>query len=644
MNTKVVLLLAITMLVPGIARAQSPVSFDQKDASLEIQIDGKPFVTYVWQDRNVLRPYFAHLHAPNGKEVTRRHPPVEGKDATDHAAMHPGLWLAFGDVSGADFWRNKGTVTHVEFVEKPKTSKDGGSFAVKNRYVSGEKTVCEEVCRISIGVRPGGHLIDWTSEFTGPEDFSFGDQEEMGLGVRVATPLVVKNGGQILNNVGSKNEKQVWGKQADWCDYGGIIDSQPVGVTLMPDPKNFRRSWFHARDYGVLVANPFGQNAFTKGEKSKVVVKKGETFRLRFGVLVHSGKADIAAAYKEWRADLPWIEVSKDKKGFVLQPSEKPFVPWGFNYDHDEKGRLLEDYWEGEWPKVEADFAQMKKLGANVVRVHLQLGKFMEAADKPNEKALDRLSKLVRLAETTGLDLNLTGLGCYHKKDVPAWYDKLAEKDRWDVQARFWEAVAGRCADSPAIFCYDLMNEPVVPGGRRKDGEWLGPAFGGKHFVQFVTLDQKDRPRTDIARQWVEHLVAAVRKVDKRHLVTVGLVDWSLDRKGLTSGFVPEKVTGKLDFVSVHLYPEAGKLDEAAATLKGFSVGKPVVVEETFPLKCSPKELDEFISRSGQDAAGWVSFYWGKPPEELRRSKTIGDAILLQWLELFEKRSKIIRK
>jgi hypothetical protein len=113
-----------------------------------------------------------------------------------------------------------------------------------------------------------------------------------------------------------------------------------------------------------------------------------------------------------------------------------------------------------------------------------------------------------------------------------------------------------------------------------------------------------------------------------------------LDRKGLTSGFVPEKVTEKLDFVSVHLYPEAGKLDEAAKTLRGFSVGKPVVVEETFPLKCSPKELDKFIEKSGKDAAGWVSFYWGKPPEELRRSKGIGDANLLQWLELFEKRAK----
>jgi Cellulase (glycosyl hydrolase family 5) len=162
----------------------------------------------------------------------------------------------------------------------------------------------------------------------------------------------------------------------------------------------------------------------------------------------------------------------------------------------------------------------------------------------------------VALSEKTGIYLDLTGLGCYHKKDVPAWYDNLSEKDRWDVQARFWEAVTGRFAKSPAIFCYDLMNEPVVPGGKRKDGDWLGSAFGGKHFVQVITLEQADRPRAAIARQWVKHLVAAIRKHDKRHLITVGLVDWSLDRPGLTSGFVPDKIVDDLDFISVHLYHE----------------------------------------------------------------------------------------
>jgi len=336
---------------------------------------------------------------------------------------------------------------------------------------------------------------------------------------------------------------------------------------------------------------------------------------------------------------MPWIEVAKDKASFVLIPSERPFGPWGLNYDHDENGRLLEDYWEAEWPKVEADFAQMKKLGANVVRIHLQLGSFMVDPQQPNPKALDRLSKLLELAERERLYLDLTGLGCYHKHDVPAWYEKPEEQSRWDVQALFWQAVAGRCAKSPAVFCYDLMNEPVVPGGRREDRNWLGPPFAGSYFVQFITLDQRDRLRPEIARQWIQRLAAAIRRVDRRHLITVGLVDWSLDRKGLTSGFVPERIVGDLDFVCVHLYPESGKLDEGRRTLKAFSVGKPVVVEETFPLKCSPKELDGFIVHSGKQAAGWISFYWGKPPEELRRSKNIGDAILLQWLELFGKRA-----
>ncbi|MFO0851226.1 MAG: hypothetical protein U0871_22120 [Gemmataceae bacterium] len=155
--------------------------------------------------------------------------------------------------------------------------------------------------------------------------------------------------------------------------------------------------------------------------------------------------------------------------------------------------------------------------------------------------------------------------------------------------------------------------------------------------MQFVTLDQRDRPRPAVARAWVRHLAAAIRRADDRHLITVGLVDWSLDRPGLTSGFVPKEVAGDLDFVSVHLYPEAGRLDRAMDTLKGFAVGKPVVVEETFPLKCSPADLAGFIGRAGPHAAGWISFYWGKPPEELRRSKAIGDAILLDWLDRFAK-------
>src|SRR5688572_32483330 len=106
----------------------------------------------------------------------------------------------------------------------------------------------------------------------------------------------------------------------------------------------------------------------------------------------------------------PRIKISGDSKGFVLATTGKPFVPWGFNYDHDERGRLIEDYWFDEWSKVESDFAEMKQLGANVARVHLQFGKFMRSADTPNEKSLGQLGRLLMLAERLGLYLDLTGL------------------------------------------------------------------------------------------------------------------------------------------------------------------------------------------------------------------------------------------
>lgn len=337
---------------------------------------------------------------------------------------------------------------------------------------------------------------------------------------------------------------------------------------------------------------------------------------------------------------MPRIKVAADNHGFILDPGGKQFVPCGFNYDHDEEGRLIEDYWDAEWQKVEADFAEMKEVGANVVRIHLQLGKFMQDAQQPNEKSLDQLARLVRLAESTGLYLDLTGLGCYHKKDVPAWYDELEEADRWEVQSRFWKAVAAKCAKSPAVFCYDLMNEPVAPaGGGRKD--WLGPAFAGKHFVQMIGLNSADRPRPQIARAWIAKLTSAIRSVDERHLITVGLVDWSLDRPGLTSGFVPKEISPDLDFLCVHLYPEKDKVDAALETLKGFAVGKPVVIEETFPLKCSSDEFGRFLDGSKQTAAGWMMFYWGTPPKELRGSSRIEDAFLLQSLELFEKHLRV---
>ena len=333
------------------------------------------------------------------------------------------------------------------------------------------------------------------------------------------------------------------------------------------------------------------------------------------------------------------VVVSKDGRGFELATSGRRFVPWGHNYAPKEK--LLEDVWETDWNTIAQDFRELKDLGANVVRVHLQLGKFMEAADRPNRNALERLAKLIKLAEDLGIYLDITGLACYRTSDVPAWYDKLSEKDRWIVQGRFWAAVAEVGAKSPAIFCYDLMNEPVVPGEARKPGEWYsGKPFGGYDFVQFITLDSAGRPRPDIANEWIKTLSQAIRTKDQRHLITVGFLP-STKAWGHWSGFVPEKSAPELDFVCVHVYPESGKLDEAPAVLKQFAVGKPLVVEETFNLSCSIPELRQFLLDSRGTACGWIGHYGGETIADFDALKnsgrlTIAQAMMRDWLTLFQ--------
>src|SRR5688572_30122643 len=75
--------------------------------------------------------------------------------------------------------------------------------------------------------------------------------------------------------------------------------------------------------------------------------------------------ASIASALS-----LERVIVSADGKGFALAESKKPFVPWGVNYGNT--GRLMDDFWDTEWDTLEGDFAEVKAMGGNVIRVHLQ--------------------------------------------------------------------------------------------------------------------------------------------------------------------------------------------------------------------------------------------------------------------------------
>ena len=326
-------------------------------------------------------------------------------------------------------------------------------------------------------------------------------------------------------------------------------------------------------------------------------------------------------------------------RGFIRAPSGRPFTPWGVNYDRDHAHRLIEDYWETEWETVEEDFREIKALGANVVRVHLQFERFMKGPSEPNDAALGRLERLLELAEQLDLYLDLTGLGNYRKKASPPWYDKASEAERWAMQARFWDAVSARCAPSPAVFCYTLMNEPVSPAGPAP--EWLpGDGLGGFHYVEHITKDPKGRKRTDVTTKWIATLSAPLRRNDPGRLVTAGMFFLFEVPSGLTLGQESVEILKALDFGAVHCYPKEGKSQALVDLLGTLRFGKPLLIQEMFPMHCSMETFDKFVTASRAHVSGWTGFYWGRTIEDMKGSKEFVDALMTAWLTWFRAAAK----
>ena len=81
------------------------------------------------------------------------------------------------------------------------------------------------------------------------------------------------------------------------------------------------------------------------------------------------------------------------------------------------------------------------------------------------------------------------------------------------------------------------------------------------------------------------------------------------------------------------------QIDEAVAALKVYDLGKPLVVEEFFPLHCSQDEAIAFVKAAQPVTDGWISFYWGVTIDEYDRRDGISAGILAEWLRWFQSQS-----
>lgn len=249
--------------------AESGWSFRSMPDRVEISSNGRPIATYVTKHPKIRRPFFQDVFTPGGMRVTRPIPPDPDAEDTDHDTMHPGLWLAFGDLNGVDYWRNKAEVRHVRYSKPVKADQVSLSFETENHWMDpeGSKNVCREFASYAFRTIGPDVELEWHSKLMTEQDaFRLGFQEEMGLGVRLTRPLTVKKGtGRIDCSCGGVDEKGTWGKSATWWaatipaktsnNPGSSNHRGGIRIFARFDPGN-RPFWGHTRDYGLIVANP----------------------------------------------------------------------------------------------------------------------------------------------------------------------------------------------------------------------------------------------------------------------------------------------------------------------------------------------------------------------------------------------------
>jgi Methane oxygenase PmoA len=318
------LVLAAGLLLPLTSfSADAKVQLQRKGASIDVLIDGRPFTTYYFV-ADVAKPYFQPLRTAQGTVVTRDFPigneipPGHEHDESLEPHQRP-MFFGHGDIDGIDFWGEAvfprysddtvfGRTVFRKLADIP--SGDSAGFGADFDLTGPEgRVIADEIQMFYFGGDKNSRWIDCeiTLLANHGSDLTLGDTKEGSFGIRLAKELNSPPG-HMVNSAGAEGEKAIWGKRADWVDYDGTISGEELGVAVFDSPRSFRHpTWWHARGYGLLAANPFAWREFYNDPEKdgSWTVPQGKDLTFRYRVFIHHGnyqEAGVAKAYEKYAA------------------------------------------------------------------------------------------------------------------------------------------------------------------------------------------------------------------------------------------------------------------------------------------------------------------------------------------------------
>ncbi len=274
--TTVVLVFLLFLSVPLSAQ----VRFNVLKDSVAIQIAGKPF-SMLHFGQEARKPYLHPLLTVSGgpDPVTRGYPvdPLPG-DSRNHP-NHRGLFIGAEEVNGQDFLDNepnvktpdKGTIAFQKLLEVKEGEESGTlSFLAHWIHNNGTLLLVERRTMIFYGKNKNVRMFDIDTELEAKESITINDHQSAFLALRLGLGFDTHYDGFVVNSSGGVNEEGVRGRRSPWLVYFGTTSGEGrVAVAIFDHPGNLNYpSRWQVRDYGLMMANPFGGKIFAKFDPS----------------------------------------------------------------------------------------------------------------------------------------------------------------------------------------------------------------------------------------------------------------------------------------------------------------------------------------------------------------------------------------
>jgi hypothetical protein len=278
--------------------AQTKIVAQKFNSKIDILINNNLFTSYILsQDEKY--PFFFPVNGPSNASVTSLR--------NANYPHHSSLFFGCDRVNGGNYWQEGLERGQIVSIRADILESGNDKVIIENECIwrrPNASAPIKDTRRITI-TAPSKEVyqIDFDVTLEMLMDVIIEKTNHSLFSGRMDADLAVINGGTMINSNGEKGEKETFGKKAAWIDFYGKRGDKQEGMAIMQHPSNewYPAPWF-TRDYGFFSPTPM----YWPQNDKETNLKKGQTIKLKYRVLVHSGDtstAKIAEQFEKYKSE-----------------------------------------------------------------------------------------------------------------------------------------------------------------------------------------------------------------------------------------------------------------------------------------------------------------------------------------------------